>query len=86
MNVPFFIPTPISFKLGIGSKNSAFVHETSYDAAECFPNCIHFYLLQSKTSTPIQDLPPPPPMTEGDDDDYYDNGSQQVRNGGFVVL
>ena len=42
-------------------------------------NDIRSYPLQSKISTPVQDLPPPPPMTEGDDDDYYENGSQQVR-------
>lgn len=47
---------------------------------ECFSNYIHLYPLQSKTSTPVQDLPPPPAMTEGDDEDYYDSGAQQVRN------
>lgn len=80
-----FIPVLISFKLVIRWKDGAFVCETSY-TLDCFPNYTHFYPLQSKTSTPVQDLPPPPAMTEGDDDDYYDSGSQQVRNESFDVL
>ena len=69
----------ISYSNGFRSAIAFQFCKTDASKSYTLLNDIRLLPLQSKVSTPIQDLPPPPPMAEGDDDDYYDSGSQQVE-------